>query len=643
MPAARVVEPIAGTLDADVTLPGSKSLTNRALVVSALAAGHSVLHNCGMSDDIEAMIGALHAFGVGTAVHGSTIHVSGSGGSLGRPIGSIDARQSGTTARFVAPMLLRSGGGVLDGHDQLRARPIADLLGALRQLGATTNGDRLPVEVTIDGPLQSTATIGAGVSSQFISGLLLTAPTLPDGLHLRLGGVPVSTPYIEMTISVMKHFGADVTWDGHTLAVEPTGYTAAEYDIEPDASTATYPLAAAAMVGGRVRVVGLGLSSVQGDLHFATVLSEMGANVRLEADAIEVRGSGTLRAITADLADISDTAPTFAALAACASGTSAATGIGFIRESKESDRVLAAVTELNRLGIEAWIDDDGFSVVGGRHRPAVVETYDDHRIAMAMSLLGLIDAPVTIADPSCVHKTFPGFFEMLDDLARTARTEPLVLAIDGPAGSGKSTVATLVAEQLNLPHLDTGAMYRAVTLAVLRAGIPFDDEQAVSAAAENATIRLGADFVLLDGEDVTTDLRSPEVTAAVSPVAVVGGVRSVLAAAQRRWAADRGAAVVEGRDIGSAVFPEATLKVYLDASVEERARRRAAELGKTDIDDMIRRIEERDHIDSTREHDPLTIADGAIVIDSTELHANEVVEQITSLWADRRVRAESGS
>ena len=192
----------------------------------------------------------------------------------------------------------------------------------------------------------------------------------------------------------------------------------------------------------------------------------------------------------------------------------------------------------------------------------------------------------------------------------------------------------MVARELNLPHLDTGAMYRAVTLAVLRAGIALDDHDAVSEAARSAHIRLGSELVLLNGEDVTDDIRSAEVTAAVSPVAVVGGVRAVLAAAQRRWATDRGAAVVEGRDIGSAVFPEATLKIYLDASVEERARRRAEELGMTDLDEMMRRIRDRDHIDTTREHDPLTIAEGAVVIDSSDLSPGEVTKRITGLWND---------
>ncbi len=627
----RTVTPIAGTLDADVRLPGSKSITNRALVAAALATGSSTLVGIGRSDDTDAMIMVLRALGVDIAVEGTVATVAGSGGELDAGAG-LDARQSGTTARFAAPLLVAAGGGRLDGHPQMRARPMADLVAAMRQLGASVDSDRLPMKVSIDGAVGARAEIPADVSSQFISALLLAGPALPDGLDLTLTGRPVSTPYIEMTLAVMAAFGVTVERSGDRYVVPPGGYTAVRYQVEPDASTATYPLAAAAMVGGRVRVEGLGRHSVQGDFGFADVIEAMGAAVHVDDQYVEVRGSGALRALTVDLGDMSDTAPTFGALAARAVGESHATGIGFIRTTKESDRVGATVTELERLGIEAAEEPDGFAVTGGSHHHAIVHTYDDHRMAMALSLLGLVEEPVTIDEPDCVAKTFPAFYDMIEDLRSSARTEPLVLAIDGPAGSGKSTVAAMVAERLRLPHLDTGAMYRAVSLLVHRRSIDLDDADAVMAAAKAADLVVERTGVWLDGEDVTNAIREPEVTAIVSPVAAIGSVRNLLVGEQRMWAGRRGAAVVEGRDIGSAVFPDATLKVFLTASVEERARRRAAEVGATDLEDMRRRIVERDEIDSTRQHDPLTVADGAHVIDSTTMSLAEVTDAIVALW-----------
>ena len=631
----RTVTPIAGTLDATVVLPGSKSLTNRALIVAALADGESTLHGVGLSDDTRAMIGALRDLGVTCRVDDdSTVVVMGRGGAVAAPENPLDANQSGTSARFLLPLLAIAGQGTLTGHEQMRGRPMGELAQALRDLGVDIDSDTLPM--TVSGTITSSkVSIGAEVSSQFISALLLSAPAFPNGLDLTLVGTPVSQPYIDMTISVMEAFGATVETNGQHIRVAGAPYTAVDYHVEPDASTATYPLAAAAIVGGRITVSGLGSSSAQGDVDFATrVLEPMGADVYVDSDSIEVRGSGVLEAITVDLGDMSDTAPTFAALAAKASGTSSVTGIGFIRTTKESDRVEASVTELQRLSIEATIDDDGFSVFGGPHVPAAVDTYEDHRMAMSLALIGLTGDKVMINDPGCVAKTFPGFWDLLDELGSTTRTVPQVLAIDGPAGSGKSTVAKLISQKLRLPHLDTGAMYRAVTAAVLRSGVHLDDHDAMSAAAEAAEIIVGAHSVMIDGIDVTTAIREPDVSAAVSTVAAVPGVRAVLAETQREWARARGAAVLEGRDIGTAIFPDATLKIYLDASVDERARRRASEVGDTDLEAMKASIAKRDHLDMTREADPLTIAEGAVVLDTTGLSIDEVVDAIAGEWAE---------
>jgi 3-phosphoshikimate 1-carboxyvinyltransferase len=508
---------------------------------------------------------------------------------------------------------------------------MADQVDALRKLGAELSAQNLPI--TISRPISGNRVdIAADTSSQFVSGLMLIGGTLPHGLVLDLDGDPVSRPYIEMTTAVLRSFGAYVQWNGNSIHIEAGGYEGRTFAIEPDASTATYPLAAAAIVGGRVRIPGLGSASIQGDVGFASVIESMGADLVVDSHVIEVRGSGELHSLDVNLGDMSDTAPTFAALAAKARGTSHATGIGFIRETKESDRVAGVVTELTRAGVEASVDDDGFTVVGGPHRDADIETYDDHRMAMAMALLGLTGSPISITNSECVAKTFPGYFDMLDELRAAARTTPLVLAIDGPAGSGKSTIARLMAARLNMPHLDTGAMYRAITWAVLDAGLSLDATDSVAAIADEAELWIGPKAVIVNDRDVTVDIRSAEVTANVSAVAANRHVRDVLVAQQQRWATRRGAAVIEGRDIGTAVFPDATLKIYLTASVAERARRRAAETGETDLGEAERAIERRDHIDSTREHDPLVVADDAIIVDSSNLTTEKVVDEIARLW-----------
>lgn len=632
----RRVKPIEGTLDATVVLPGSKSLTNRALIIAALANGESRLHGVGISDDTEAMIVALRQLGVSIKVDGTEVHVGGSSGLM-MSQEPLDARMSGTSSRFLLPVLALVGGGTIDGHAQLRSRPMGPLTDALRSLGSQVDGDHLPI--AIDGAVTGgPVTIDSSVSSQFVSALLLAGPAMAQGLELKREGEAVSTPYIDMTIAVMAAFGATVSTEGANIIVSPGGYTGRSYEIEPDASTATYPLAAAAIVGGRVKVAGLGSNSLQGDTDFSErVLSAMGADVTMNADSVEVRGSGLLDGIQVDLADMSDTAPTFAALAANAQGTSVATGIGFIKEGKESNRVENPITELAKLGIQGQVDDDGFTIVGGEPSDGEVDTYDDHRMAMSLALLGLVGEPVSVRDPGCTAKTFPGFWDMLDELAASARQVPLVLAIDGPAGSGKSTVAKMLAERLGIPHLDTGAMYRAVTTAVLRADVPLDDHAAMGDAAERADITVGKNTVHLNGEDVTAAIREPQVSSAVSAVAAVPRVRRVLVESQRQWATIRGAAVIEGRDIGTAVFPAATLKIYLEATVEERARRRAAETGDQDIEAVKQAIAARDEFDMSRETDPLTVADGAHVVDTTGQSIPEVIEAITSLWEKHRV------
>jgi len=427
--------PINHPLDAVVRPPGSKSLTNRALVVASLAQGTSALDGVLFSDDTEAMLSCLHELGVGLELdrNGCSVTVHGVGGEPSVEGAVLDARQSGTTSRFVLPVAaLGRGTVVVDGGAQLRARPMGDLIDALRTLDADVEplGEQghLPVRLEASGLIGGSLSVRGDVSSQFLSGLLLAAPCMRDGLVVEVSTDLVSVPYVEMTVAVMESFGAkgithEVGTDGRRrLTVAATGYDPVErYRIEPDASAASYFFAAAAICGGSVRVEGLGERSVQGDVAFVDALERMGATVERAADHLTVHRAGALRGIEADFTDISDTAQTLAMVAPFAQTPTTITGIGFIRH-KETDRIAATVTELRRCGIRAEELDDGIRVHPGTPGPATVSTYDDHRMAMSFALLGLSAPGIRIADPGCVAKTFPGYWAALDALRGTERS-----------------------------------------------------------------------------------------------------------------------------------------------------------------------------------------------------------------------------
>ncbi len=414
------IEPLSRPPDVDLRVPGSKSLTNRALVAAALASGTSTIEGLLLADDTDAMLGSLRALGIEVVVDasGPTATVTGCDGAVPPGPATVDVRLSGTTARFLAPLLaLGSGRYVLDAAPPFRLRPMGPVLAALRDLGAGVDDlgepGHLPVAVRAGGLRGGTVQVAGDVSSQFLSGLLLAAPATADGLTVEVTTPLVSGPYVDLTLATMRAFGAEVERpDPSTFVVAPSGYRATTYAVEPDASAASYLLAAAAITGGRVRVEGLDDTALQGDARFAEVLSAMGAEVTVDARGTQVRGTGTLHGIEVDLAEMSDTAQTLAAVAVFADGPTRITGIGFIR-AKETDRIAAVVAELRRCGIDADEEPDGFVVHPGRPRPAVVRTYDDHRMAMSFALLGLVAPGIRIADPDCVAKTFPSYFEVL--------------------------------------------------------------------------------------------------------------------------------------------------------------------------------------------------------------------------------------
>jgi 3-phosphoshikimate 1-carboxyvinyltransferase len=422
------VPPIVRPIDAVARIPGSKSITNRALLVAALASGESEITGALHSDDTRYMAAALNALGLSVESDepGERFVVRGGDGTFPAREADLFVGNAGTAMRFLtAALTLGHGRFRLDGVPRMRQRPIAPLLDALNALGADAVSELgtgcPPVVIRARGLRGGHAALAGDQSSQFFSALLLAAPYAEQGVELTVLGDLVSKPYMTMTAAVMQDFGVSVEMDTEAwrrFAVAPgQRYRGRVYRVEPDASNASYFFAAAAVTGGRVRVEGLGTRSTQGDVRFVDALAAMGASVTITDTFIDVIGppGGALRGVDLDLNAISDTAQTLAAIAPFADGPTRIRGIAHAR-LKETDRVAALATELRRLGQEVEEHPDGLTIVPRPIVPADVHTYDDHRMAMSFAITALRAPGVRILDPGCVAKTFPDFFERLADV-----------------------------------------------------------------------------------------------------------------------------------------------------------------------------------------------------------------------------------
>jgi len=415
-----VTGPIRGT----VRPPGSKSLTNRALVVASLADGDSILRGVLHSDDTRVMLESLERLGVSvdSAADPTELHVHGCAGRIPNPTADLWLENSGTSIRFLtAVCALGHGTFRLDGNPRMRERPIAPLVAALRSWGANIEcelGTECPPVVVRAGGLPAAKIAVAGnLSSQYLSALLMAAPCAGGDVEIAIDGPLVSRPYVDMTLAVIRAFGGtiDEPAPGVFRSVG-NGYRGTDYNIEPDASAASYFMAAAAVTGGDVTISGLSRTALQGDVAFADVLERMGCTVTWSPDSVRVQG-GALHGIDVDMNAISDTAQTLAAIAPLAAGPTRISNVAHMRH-KETDRVAALVNELQRLGVRADEHDDGLTIHPGSMRPALIQTYDDHRMAMSFAILGLQQPGVQIADPGCTSKTYPAFFEDLEQLCR---------------------------------------------------------------------------------------------------------------------------------------------------------------------------------------------------------------------------------
>ncbi len=429
------ITPILHPLNATVRVPGSKSLTNRALLIAALADGTTRLTNALFSDDSRYFANALKTLGFELALDESAheMRLTGLGGQIPAPKAELFIGNAGTAARFLSAFLtLGHGEYILDGEPRMRERPIGDLIAALKPLGANlgpadtddwsliTDYSRLspPVKILANGLPGGKTTIAGDISSQFLSALLMVAPYARSPVEITLSTGLNSRPYVDMTLAIMRDFGVTVERDGYQyFKINPNRYSPlTDYPIESDASAASYFFAAPALCGGTVRVENITRRSVQGDIAFLDVLEKMGCSVQESDHCLRITGHLPLHGLEIDMRDIPDTAQTLAVLAPFADSPTRIRGIASARV-KETDRIAATCTELARLGVRVDEHPDGMTIYPCHNfRPASIYTYNDHRMAMAFSLIGLRVAGITIENPGCVSKTFPHFFQVLESL-----------------------------------------------------------------------------------------------------------------------------------------------------------------------------------------------------------------------------------
>lgn len=418
------MQPLSGPVSGSIRPPGSKSITNRALILSALAEGTSTLTGVLDSVDTAVMLESLSRLGISVKhdLAKKTCQITGCGGRLSVKKADLWLENSGTSIRFLTSVCcLGTGRYRLDGSKRMRERPIIDLVDTLKVLGASVNcddprGGCPPVTVDGEPMIGGKAAVNGNISSQFLSSLLMAAPCAEDAVQLSVSGELVSKPYVTMTLEMMKSFGVTASYpdDLSSFSIPSGTYQAVDYNIEPDASAASYFLAAAAITGGSVTVNGLSKTALQGDVLFASALEKMGCKVTWDDSCVTVTG-GELRGVDIDMNAISDTAQTLAVVATFASSPTTIRCVGHMRH-KETDRIAAVVTELKRAGLQADEFDDGMTIYPGLAKPAAIQTYDDHRMAMSFALLGLKHKGITILDPGCTNKTYPAFFEDLQAL-----------------------------------------------------------------------------------------------------------------------------------------------------------------------------------------------------------------------------------
>ena len=652
VPALRAV---SGT----VRLPGSKSISNRVLLLAALCEGQTTVRDLLDSDDTRVMLQALRQLGCGVVVDGTTAVIDGLGGRARQPHAELFLGNAGTAMRPLTAALAVLGGDYrLSGIARMHERPIGDLVDALRALGCSVQylgQDGFPPlhigqpNLKLDQPIP----VRGDVSSQFLTALLMALPLAAQAQDILIDvvGELISKPYIEITLQLLARFGVKVHRDGWARFVIPAGSryrSPGEIHVEADASSASYFIAAGALSASAsgpngLKIEGVGEASIQGDIRFVEAARLMGAQIDSGPNWLRAeRGAWPLKAIDLDCNHIPDAAMTLGVMALYADGPSTLRNIASWRV-KETDRIAAMAAELRKLGAEVEEGADFIRITPPSvWQAASLHTYDDHRMAMCGSLAAFNAAglPVRIEDPKCVAKTFPDYFETLFELAETAAPVP-VICIDGPTASGKGTLASEVARRLGYHYLDSGSLYRLTGLAARRAGLSLEnpDEARLTTLAQQLPVRFVADRILLAGEDVSDAIRTEAAGMDASRVSALPGVRQALLDLQRGVARLPGL-VADGRDMGTVIFPHAPLKIYLTAGAPERAERRHKQLISKGIpaklDSLRADLEARDARDQTRAAAPLKPAQDALLLDNSHLTIEQSVDQVLNWWQERQ-------
>ena len=649
-----------------VRLPGSKSISNRVLLLAALSEGATRVRGLLDSDDTRVMLQALAQLGCGVRRaegQADEVLIEGLGARAPASPTRLFLGNAGTAMRpLTAALALLGGEHELSGVARMHERPIGDLVAALRRLGCRIEELGQPgfpplrIAEAADVPplaLDAPVRVRGDVSSQFLTALLLALPLAAREreVTVQVEGELISRPYIHITLALLERFGVAVQRQGWERFVIPEGsryQSPGEVLVEADASSASYFIAAGALSapeGGEGLVIeGLGLDAVQGDIRFVEAARLMGADVQGGSGWLRARrGAWPLKAVDLDCNHIPDAAMTLAMMALYADGPSTLRSIASWRV-KETDRIAAMTAELRKLGAAVEEGADFIRItppaLAGGWRAASICTYDDHRMAMCASLAAFNPAalPVRVQDPKCVAKTFPDYFETLFAAARPARAVP-VICIDGPTASGKGTLAAALAARLGWHYLDSGALYRATALAARQAGVALDDEAALARLAAVLPLRFEAGRVWLDGRDVSEALRSEQTGMDASALAPLPAVRAALLNLQRGMARLPGL-VADGRDMGTVVFADAPLKVFLTASAETRAERRYKQLAAKGISANIARLRDdlqaRDARDASRAAAPLKAAQDALALDNSCLSIEQSVQQVLDWWQDRQ-------
>ena len=647
--------PALDSASGTVTLPGSKSISNRVLLLAALSEGTTELQDLLDSDDTRVMLNALRELGCRLQHHGTGLQVSGIGGQAPSQQLDLFMGNAGTAMRpLTAALALMGARAQLHGVPRMHERPIADLVDALRQLGCRIdyagNEGYPPLSLQghdglrLDKPIQ----VRGDVSSQFLTALLLALPLVAtQDIVVEVVGELISKPYIEITLNLLHRFGVHVSREGWQRFTVPAGSRYSSpgvLPVEADASSASYfiALGAIASVDG-VRIQGVGADSIQGDIRFIDAARAMGADVSSGPNWVQTRrGAWPLKAIDLDCNQIPDAAMTLAAMALYADGPSTLRNIASWRV-KETDRIAAMAVEARKLGatVEEGLDWIRIEPIQ-QWRSASIHTYDDHRIAMCFSLAAFNPAKlsVRIEDPKCVAKTFPDYFEALFSLSISTRVP--VITIDGPTASGKGTLAALVAAQLGYHYLDSGALYRLTALASLQAGLSLEpaNEAAIAELARHLPVAFEGERVLLSKTNVSEQIRTEEAGMNASKVSAMPLVRQALVELQASFQRLPGL-VTDGRDMGTVIFPSADLKVFLTASAEKRAERRHKQLISkgisTTIDILRADLEARDARDTQRSVAPLKPAEDALQLDNSLLSIDKSVAQVMSWWQRKQV------